>query len=487
MTTAATDSFGYTYPEDWAVDVATDLCITPVHLRGMCCRWCARLTNQAGTPRTPAIILWDGGNGGPAGGLHCASCRMIRVAQTAHCAHNAAQRVLVELLSSAFGRINVVTSYYGNRGGGGDAMAAHSPHHTPDIMVRDHFGFNKHLLVEVRTIATEAAVYHDCTTSLGPHLLKHEETVATYRRCQGLNGRLCAFVIDARGGLGVGATYDEIHVDGRIEDRVKIMGARELLDICAVALAMRPGAQHEADIERGCPRDFRPYWRQKFAFAARKALCNLLRSAGTEPPAGHRGETQPSDQQRTPQQGRTHPSEAARRLQQATGGGPGPPRTPTRPHPRVMRSQTAGFRGATPSPATGEAASTEDAATAAAAAAAVTAAAAAANAIADTIDAQLSVLRDTAAGADDAAAEGNAEAAPPEAEADTLDATAATTAAGPGMGTGPPSTTRRHSRRESRSQAARDAWGAQGDNAPTEAGPLSPPLGRGGASSRPSA
>jgi hypothetical protein len=118
MTSAPTGNFGYAYPEDWAVDVATDLCITPVHLREMCCKWCARPTNQAGTPRTPSIIVWDGGDGAPAGGLHCASCRMIRVAQRQDCAHNAIQKVLVELLTSAFGRTKVVTSYYGNRGGG---------------------------------------------------------------------------------------------------------------------------------------------------------------------------------------------------------------------------------------------------------------------------------------------------------------------------------------------------------------------------------
>jgi hypothetical protein len=102
MTSAATSTFGYAFPEDWTTDVATDLCITPVHLRGMCCRWCARRTNAAGVPRSPSIILWDGGDGAPAGGLHCASCRMLRVAQVADCAHNAIQKVLVsvELLGS---------------------------------------------------------------------------------------------------------------------------------------------------------------------------------------------------------------------------------------------------------------------------------------------------------------------------------------------------------------------------------------------------
>ncbi|KAJ1628337.1 hypothetical protein T492DRAFT_875298 [Pavlovales sp. CCMP2436] len=49
--------------------------------------------------------------------------------------------------------------------------------------------------------------------------------------------------------------------------QVEVIKAWELLDFCA-ALAMSPGTQHAAYMERGCPRDFRPYWRQRLPSAS---------------------------------------------------------------------------------------------------------------------------------------------------------------------------------------------------------------------------
>jgi hypothetical protein len=55
-----------------------------------------------------------------------------------------------------------------------------------------------------------------------------------YNSLQNVSDRLCVFVIDLRGGLGLGASYTNVFVNGVLRtEPVRVIGAVDLLTICA--------------------------------------------------------------------------------------------------------------------------------------------------------------------------------------------------------------------------------------------------------------
>ena len=116
-------------------------------------------------------------------------------------------------------------------------------------MVRDFYGSGSPLLIDVKTLAAEGdvAAARVARTPQGAHLRKHEHTVRDphqYNSLQNVRGRLCVFAIDLRGGLGLGASYTNIVVDGVLRtEPVRVIGAVGLLTICA-----RRDAEHSSEV-----------------------------------------------------------------------------------------------------------------------------------------------------------------------------------------------------------------------------------------------
>ena len=87
---------------------------------------------------------------------------------------------------------------------------------------------------------------------------------------------LCVFAVDLRGGLGIGDSYEGVHVDSILRhDQVRVIGAVDLLEICQRRdTTQRTAASQQALTPRGADGipDFGSRWRQRIAFAIRKAL-----------------------------------------------------------------------------------------------------------------------------------------------------------------------------------------------------------------------
>ena len=154
--------FAYEQAADWVIDTELDLLICPGHLAGSCCRHCLSSQTAQGQAREPQVVPWEGhaalgqaGGGGraaPPGGLHYIACPSALLAQHRNSVHNAAQAVVVQMLLTSFRRSDVVSSLLP---GGDAAMSVYSPHHIPDIMVRDFYGQGIPLLIDVKSLAAE--------------------------------------------------------------------------------------------------------------------------------------------------------------------------------------------------------------------------------------------------------------------------------------------------------------------------------------------
>jgi hypothetical protein len=345
--------FAYEQAADWVIDTELDLLVCPGHLAGRCCRHCLGDRNAHGQDRVPQVMPWEGHavlgqaalgarRQAPPGGLHYVACPFSLLAQHRNSTHNAAQAVVVQMLLKCFRRCDVVSSLLP---GGDAAMAIYSPVHIPDIMVRDLYGPGKPLLIDIKTLAVEGVgVEQAARTPQGPHLAKHDHTVRDthqYDSLRGLTGRLCVFAVDLRGGLGIGNSYNDVHVDGALRhDPVRVLGAVDLVELCKRkdteqrrAISQQVLAPHGAD---GIS-DFASLWRQRIAFAVRKALVAHMRGAGANLPG------------RPPAHAPASPAAAAMRrrgvnLPAATGPQqpprlpqpqqrPPPPRPPQRPPP----------------------------------------------------------------------------------------------------------------------------------------------------------
>ena len=111
-------------------------------------------------------------------------------------------------------------------------------------------------------------------------------TNSGYERCRGITrGALAVAVVDQRGGLGPGATLDGVWVHGVLRNHARILGAADLLAMCAARAGGRREAHHARDSMRGCPASFADYYRRRLCMALRVALAASLRSAGAEVPA----------------------------------------------------------------------------------------------------------------------------------------------------------------------------------------------------------
>jgi hypothetical protein len=95
-----------------------------------------------------------------------------------------------------------------------------------------------------------------------------------------VRGRLCVFAIDLRGGLGLGASYTNVLVDGVLcTEPVRVIGAADLLSTCA-----RRDAEHRSEVSgmylspRGPENtpDFSS-WRKRLAFAVRRDIVSHIR------------------------------------------------------------------------------------------------------------------------------------------------------------------------------------------------------------------
>ena len=210
--------FAYSNTTDYCTDIALDLLVCPTSLSGTTCRPCASNRRADGSPRAPTVHHWDGDapgthNCAPAGALHYVSCPFGLLAQHAHSPHNAVQRVFTDLLRLAYGSANVSSTYGANSG----PSAAYSTDHAPDILVRNAANNGQPLLVEIRTIAVEAACH---LRSMGPaadapHVARLRDTVLKdYKSLQNVQGKLCVAVVDLRGGLGGGTTVPNVFQRG---------------------------------------------------------------------------------------------------------------------------------------------------------------------------------------------------------------------------------------------------------------------------------
>ena len=158
--------------------------------------------------------------------------------------------------------------------------------------MRDALGAGQPLLVEVRVIAAEAASHLRFLDSpTGPHSQKAKDTVCApaersgYDRCRGIiRGNLAVAVIDQRGGLGPGVYLENIYFRGALRERVRILGAADLVAMCAARASGRREEHHAADALRGAPAAFSDYYRKRISMAVRAALASSLRSAGEVPP-----------------------------------------------------------------------------------------------------------------------------------------------------------------------------------------------------------